>query len=75
MNPMVDIKIETGSVVDKPDAYFSNFNVICATECDLRDLNRINYICNKNDIKFFCGDIYGIFGYFFEDLGHHEYIV
>ena len=34
---------------------------------------RVNQICRDNHIKYFCGDVWGYYGYFFTDLGEHEY--
>ncbi len=34
---------------------------------------RVDEICRDKQIKFFCGDVWGYYGYFFTDLGEHEY--
>lgn len=71
---MVDVNADKESVDDKPDEYFSNFDVICASQCSISQLKRINNICRKNGLKFFAGDVWGMFGYTFADLGEHEFV-
>ncbi|XP_076177267.1 SUMO1 activating enzyme subunit 1 [Ptiloglossa arizonensis] len=73
LNPMVDIKVDTSNVDDKPDTFFSNFDVVCASQCTITQLKRINEVCRKHKVKFFAGDVWGTFGYTFADLIAHEY--
>ncbi|XP_017758674.1 PREDICTED: SUMO-activating enzyme subunit 1 [Eufriesea mexicana] len=74
LNLMVNIEADTSNVDDKPDTYFSNFDVVCATQCSITQIKRINEACRKHNVKFFCGDIWGSLGYTFADLMTHEYI-
>lgn len=73
LNPMVEVKVDTESVSDKSDDYFTQFDIVCATCCKPTDLIRINNICAQNAVKFFAGDVFGFYGYMFSDLGVHEY--
>ncbi|KAJ9586338.1 hypothetical protein L9F63_020046 [Diploptera punctata] len=73
LNPMVKVSADSGSLSDKPDTFFVDFDVICATECTVEQLTHINQICREKDIKFFCGDVFGMFGYTFADLQIHEF--
>lgn len=73
LNPMVQIKIDKDSIDDKPDDFFTNFHVVVATDCSLDQLLRINKICHKANVKFFCADVFGFYGYMFADLQTHEY--
>jgi len=70
---MVSVTADTEKVDSKPDEYFHNFDVICATKCTQSQLIRINRISREKGIKFFCGDVFGFFGYHFADLQEHEY--
>ncbi|XP_046826131.1 SUMO-activating enzyme subunit 1 [Vespa crabro] len=74
LNPMVNVEADSTNIDDKPDEYFSNFNVICATQCTITQLKRLNKICRQHKIKFFAGDVWGTFGYTFADLDEHEYV-
>jgi len=73
LNPMVQVTADSEDVADKPDTFFGDFDVICATECPVEQLIRINQICREKGVKFFCGDVFGMFGYTFADLQIHEY--
>lgn len=73
LNPMVEIKSDKDCIENKPDDYFKQFNVVVATDCSVEQLLRINDICHKANIKFFCADVYGFFGYMYADLQSHEY--
>jgi molybdopterin/thiamine biosynthesis adenylyltransferase len=70
---MVQVTADSEDIAEKPDTFFGQFDVICATECPVKQLIRINQICREKSIKFFCGDVFGMFGYTFADLQIHEY--
>ena len=73
LNPMVEVTADSDDVDNKPDDFFKKFDVICAVCCKPTQLYRINTICSDNKIKFYCGDVFGYYGYMFSDLGFHEY--
>ncbi|RZF48555.1 hypothetical protein LSTR_LSTR011170 [Laodelphax striatellus] len=73
LNPLVDVKVDTENISDKTDEFFTQFDVVVATNCPVKELLRLNAICRNADIKFFCGDVFGFYGYFFADLQIHEY--
>lgn len=73
LNSMVNIEADTSNIDDKPDTFFNNFDVVCATQCTITQLKRINEICRKHNVKFFCGDVWGAYGYTFADLIEHEF--
>ncbi|KAF4521901.1 hypothetical protein B566_EDAN008373 [Ephemera danica] len=73
LNPMVEVYSNAGNVDDEPDSFFTSYDVICATQCTLPQIVRLNQICRLNGIKFFASDVFGFFGYMFADLQLHEY--
>lgn len=73
LNLMVNIEVDTSNVDDKPDTYFGNFDVVCATQCTITQIKRINAACREHSVKFFVGDVWGTLGYTFADLMTHEY--
>ncbi|ELT93541.1 hypothetical protein CAPTEDRAFT_156595 [Capitella teleta] len=75
LNPMVEISADPTDVADKEDAFFTDFDVVCATCCEKQQLQRLNEICHKSDILFFAGDVFGFYGAMFSDLNTHEYAV
>uniref|UniRef100_A0A8C4NHN2 SUMO1 activating enzyme subunit 1 n=1 Tax=Eptatretus burgeri TaxID=7764 RepID=A0A8C4NHN2_EPTBU len=74
LNPMVEVKVEHGSVASKPDEFFSQFDAVCLTACVLEDLLKICDLCHSKSIKFFAGDAFGYHGYMFADLGQHDFV-
>ncbi|CAL7936557.1 unnamed protein product [Xylocopa violacea] len=74
LNLLVDLEADKSNIDDKPDTYFSNFDVVCATECTITQIKRIDVACRKYNTKFFAGDVWGTIGYTFADLMTHEYV-
>ena len=73
LNPMVEVTADTDNVESKPDEFFKNYDIVCATCCTAEQLLRINGICHTAGVRFYCGDVFGYYGYMFADLGKHEY--
>jgi len=58
----------------KDAKFFSNFDVAIITECYRKeDIEKLNLLCREANTQFFAGNVFGFFGYFFEDLGLHCY--
>ncbi|XP_007433858.1 SUMO-activating enzyme subunit 1 [Python bivittatus] len=74
LNPMVDVKADPGDVEQKPEEFFTRFDVVCLTCCTQEVLLKVDQICNKYGIKFFTGDVFGYHGYMFANLGEHEFV-
>ena len=73
LNPMVEVTADTDDVESKPDEFFKNYDIVCATCCTTEQQLRINSICHEAGIRFYSGDVFGYYGYMFADLGNHEY--
>ncbi|KAH0631467.1 hypothetical protein JD844_005799, partial [Phrynosoma platyrhinos] len=74
LNPMVDVKADPENVEQKPEEFFTHFDVVCLTCCSKEVLVKVEQICHKNNIKFFTGDVFGYHGYMFANLGKHEFV-
>jgi molybdopterin/thiamine biosynthesis adenylyltransferase len=74
LNPLVKVKAESANVQDKPDEFFVPWDVIIASGLNTKQYNRIDELCRANSVKFFSGDVFGMFGYMFSDLQSHEYV-
>ncbi|XP_044285672.1 SUMO-activating enzyme subunit 1 isoform X2 [Varanus komodoensis] len=74
LNPMVDVKADPEDVAQKPEEFFTRFDVVCLTCCSQEVLVKVDQICHKNHIKFFMGDVFGYRGCMFADLGKHEFV-
>ena len=74
LNPMVELKAETKPLADMPDDFFQGFNVVIVVEAPTTELVRINNACRLASVKFFAGDVWGMFGYSFADLQEHSFV-
>ncbi|XP_017471105.1 PREDICTED: SUMO-activating enzyme subunit 1 [Rhagoletis zephyria] len=74
LNPMVEISADTGSLASKNIEYFAEFDVVVAIGATNKELLRVDNICREKAIKFFCGDVWGMFGYCFGDLQEHTFV-
>uniref|UniRef100_A0A3P8YP77 SUMO-activating enzyme subunit 1 n=1 Tax=Esox lucius TaxID=8010 RepID=A0A3P8YP77_ESOLU len=75
LNPMVAVKADTDRVEEKPDEFFLQFDAVCLTGCSRDLMIRVDQLCSQNNIKVFCGDVFGYHGYMFSDLGlEHNYV-
>ncbi|KAJ7303865.1 hypothetical protein JRQ81_011373 [Phrynocephalus forsythii] len=74
LNPMVDVKVDSENIAQKPDEFFTHFDVVCLTCCSQEMLLKVEQICHKNQVKFFAGDVFGYHGYMFANLGEHEFV-
>lgn len=75
LNPMVEVRADTDRVETKPDDFFLQFDTVCLTGCTRDLMIRVDQLCSKNNVKVFCGDVYGYHGYMFSDLGQeHSYV-
>lgn len=69
LNPMVQVHADPGHIQDKPDEFFLQFDAVVLTRCSRDLLLRLDQLCSHNNIKVFCGDVYGYYGYAFANLG------
>ncbi|XP_026577252.1 SUMO-activating enzyme subunit 1 isoform X2 [Pseudonaja textilis] len=74
LNPMVDVKADPENIEQKPEEFFTRFDVVCLTCCTQEVLLKVDQICKKHGIKFFTGDVFGYHGYMFANLGEHEFV-
>lgn len=74
LNPMVELKAESKALADMPDDFFQNFNVVVVVEASTKELIRIDNACRLAGVKFFAGDVWGMFGYCFADLQEHNFV-
>ncbi|KAJ8414546.1 hypothetical protein AAFF_G00037480 [Aldrovandia affinis] len=75
LNPMVEVKADTGNADSKPDEFFLQFDAVCLTGCPRDLMVRIDQVCSQRNVKVFCGDVFGYHGFMFSDLGpEHHYV-
>jgi len=77
LNPMVQVNVlektllEVTSNAAELDAYDM---VIQCEMIRVEDVIKINHICREKNIKFMIGNVWNTQGFFFSDLGTHEYV-
>ncbi|KAG0243677.1 SUMO-activating enzyme subunit 1 [Actinomortierella wolfii] len=74
LNPRVKVVVDTDNVADKPDSYFTEFDLVCLTDASPDQMIRINEACHQAKKGFYAASVHGLFGYIFCDLTKHEYI-
>ncbi|XP_053728698.1 SUMO-activating enzyme subunit 1 isoform X3 [Synchiropus splendidus] len=75
LNPMVEVHADADKIEDKPDEFFLQFDAVCLTGCSRDLMVRVDQLCSQRNIKVFCGDVYGYYGYMFCNLGkEHNYV-
>lgn len=74
LNPMVKIVVDKENLNEKPDEFFTRFDVVVVIEAPLKTLVRIDNACRLKGVKFFAGDLWGMHGYTFADLQEHDFV-
>ncbi|XP_076014678.1 SUMO-activating enzyme subunit 1 [Genypterus blacodes] len=75
LNPMVEVCADTEQAEEKPDDFFLQFDAVCLTGGSRDLMVRVDQLCSQNNIKVFCGDVSGYYGYMFINLGQeHNYV-
>lgn len=74
LNPMVEISADTQPLSEKGAEFFDGFDVVVVIGAPNNELVRINNICRDKSIKFFAGDVWGMFGFCFADLQQHNFV-
>ena len=70
---MVEIVPNISNPSTLTEEFFAGFDVVCSTRQPIEESIKINNYCRKHGVPFYCGDVFGFFGYFFVDLLEHEY--
>lgn len=74
LNPMVVISADTEPLSEKDAKFFESFDVVVVVGASNDELVRIDNICRDKGIKFFVGDVWGMFGFCFADLQKHNFV-
>ncbi|XP_026811763.1 SUMO-activating enzyme subunit 1-like [Rhopalosiphum maidis] len=68
LNPNVKVIVDTTPIEQNVDSFVTSFDVVIATECSPNTYKRLSENCRKAKVKLFIADVYGLFGYFFQDI-------
>lgn len=75
LNPMVQVNIENGSVANKFEDFFKNFDLVILVDQNFDITNKIDKICRKYKIRFQAGGVFGWIGYGFFDFNDHIFLL
>ncbi|KAJ0022302.1 hypothetical protein NQD34_009792 [Periophthalmus magnuspinnatus] len=75
LNPMVEVDADPSAIHDKSDDFFLQFDAVILTGCPRDLMLRLDQLCSQNNIKVFCGDVCGYYGYMFTNLGPQYHYV
>ncbi|XP_025408214.1 SUMO-activating enzyme subunit 1 [Sipha flava] len=68
LNPNVKVSADTTPIEDNDESFITSFDVVIATECSPLIYRKLSDECRKSKVKLFIADVYGLFGYFYQDL-------
>ncbi|XP_060863076.1 SUMO-activating enzyme subunit 1 [Metopolophium dirhodum] len=68
LNPNVKVIVDTTPIEENVDSFVASFDVVIATECSPTTYKRLSENCRNSNVKIFIADVYGLFGYFYQDV-------
>jgi len=68
LNPNVKVIADTTPIEENVEGFVASFDVVIATECSQETYKKLNEDCRRAKVKLFIADVYGLFGYFFQDV-------
>ncbi|EXJ72213.1 ubiquitin-like 1-activating enzyme E1 A [Cladophialophora psammophila CBS 110553] len=75
LNPRVEVYTDPNAAVTKDPEYFQNFDITIATGLIMDVLGTINMACRMYGRKFYAADTHGMYGYIFDDLIIHDFVI
>ncbi|XP_050422077.1 SUMO-activating enzyme subunit 1 [Adelges cooleyi] len=69
LNPNVVVTADTTPIDENDENFVKSFDVVIATECSPTIYEKLNKHCKQANVKLFIADVYGLFGYMFQDIG------
>lgn len=73
LNPLVKITVIKEALTTKNEDFFKKFTIIVGTGLTCEQILSLSKTCRENEIKFICGNVYGMFGYSVADFQNHQY--
>ena len=75
LNPRVNVIVNPANIQFAQPEYYSNFNIVIATDLDLSTASTVNAACRLCNRPFYATGSHGFYGYIFADLISHEYVI
>jgi len=68
LNPNVKVIADTTPIEEEDSSFVAKFDLVIATECSPNTYKKISEDCRNAKVKLFIADVYGLFGYLFQDM-------
>lgn len=68
LNPNVTVTADTTPIEENDASFITKFDLVIATECSPITYAKISSDCRNAKVKLFTADVFGLFGYFFQDV-------
>ena len=75
LNPRVSVIADTSNILEKPQEFYSLFDMVIACDLDFNTMALINTACRVAIRPFYAAGMHGFYGFIFADLIEHEYII
>ncbi|KAK9367130.1 hypothetical protein V1509DRAFT_627718 [Lipomyces kononenkoae] len=75
LNPRVVVSADSSNFREKTAEYYAKFDIIVATDLEVKDLISINDMCRQYSKPFYAGASIGLYGYIFADLVKHTFSI
>ncbi|KAK0621520.1 hypothetical protein B0T17DRAFT_617956 [Bombardia bombarda] len=75
LNPRVRIHVDTDDIRLKGTGFFSQFDIVIATDLDPNTLNLVNTATRLHHRAFYAAASHGVYGFIFADLIEHDYVI
>eukprot|EP00043_Microstomoeca_roanoka_P006658 m.64767 g.64767 ORF g.64767 m.64767 type:complete len:335 (+) comp13507_c1_seq5:245-1249(+) len=75
LNPKVVVSVGELSLSNLSTETLADTDVVIATGCSFAQAAAADEVCRATNVKFFFGNAFGFSGFFFQDLGHHEFLL
>ncbi|PMD15203.1 hypothetical protein NA56DRAFT_754182 [Hyaloscypha hepaticicola] len=75
LNPRVNVIVDPSDIKTKGPDFFSQFDIVIATDLQPDTLNIINTATRVNHRPFYAAGVHGFYGFIFSDLIQHDYVI
>ncbi|EPY50856.1 SUMO E1-like activator enzyme Rad31 [Schizosaccharomyces cryophilus OY26] len=75
LNPLVKLSSLDTPVAELSESTVSSFQMVIATQLQYEEFCKVNSLCRSCQRPFYASSCYGLYGFAFADLVHHEFVI
>ncbi|KAG8532108.1 uncharacterized protein KY384_003745 [Bacidia gigantensis] len=75
LNPRVIVNVETQDIRTKDVDFYVPYDMVIATDLDLKTLSTINAASRLSGKPFYAAATHGLYGFIFADLNQHHFVI